>query len=164
MWFEVEPAEIGFLESSRFRIENGAIINASPERVFRILSEGEGMGEWFQDFVACRWTSPDPHGAGSTREVELKAMAVKERFLVWEPGERLVFTITAMKLPLVTRMVEDMRLERLGDRTRLRWSVHYTPSLLMRPVHPIAHAFFEKMFAMTTGGLTSYATRHPTAP
>ena len=163
MWFDVEPVEIDFLETSPFRIENDAIINAPPERVFEILTNGEGQKEWFQDFVGFRWTSAEPHGAGSTREVELKMLAVKERFLVWEPGERLAFTVTAITLPVVSRMIEDMQFERMGDRTRFRWTVHYTPTLAMRAVHPVARGIFGKMFAVTASGLTNYAARNATA-
>jgi uncharacterized protein YndB with AHSA1/START domain len=161
MWFDVEPSEIEFTETSRFRIENDAIINAAPERVFQIFATGEAQEEWFQDFVANRWTSPEPYGAGSSREVELKMLTVKERFLSWEPGKRLAFTITAITLPLVRRMVEDLQFEPLGDRTRFRWVVHYEPTLVMRAVHPIARAIFGKLFAATISGLTDYAGRNP---
>jgi uncharacterized protein YndB with AHSA1/START domain len=160
MWFDLAPCDIGFTNNSPFRFENEAVINAPPERVFQIMVRGEGQTEWFQDFVASRWTSPEPHGAGSTREVELRMLTVKERFLVWQPGERLAFAITAITIPLVRRMVEDLRFERMGDRTRLRWTAHYEPRLAMRAVHPIARALFGKMFAASISALATYAGRH----
>jgi uncharacterized protein YndB with AHSA1/START domain len=153
-----------FADHSPYRFENEVLIDASPQRVFDIVANAEQQDRWFQDWVTHRWTSPEPHGVGATREVQLKVLSVKERFLVWEPGRRIAFTITAITLPLVRRMVEDMRFEPEGDRTRLRWTAHYAPTLLMRAVHPVARLVFGRMFAASTRGLADYAGRHPKGP
>src|SRR4051812_6234109 len=106
MWFDVEAMDLGFTTRSPFVLENQAVINATPDRVFAIFATGERQAEWFQDFVACRWTSAEPHGNGAEREVELKLLTVKERFLAWEEGKRLSFTVYGITLPLVSAMVE----------------------------------------------------------
>lgn len=161
MWFEVEAVPLSFTESAPFVIENTVGIDAPAARVFEILATGERQAEWFKDFVACRWTSPEPHGVGSEREIELKALTVKERFLAWEPGKRLTFHIHGITIPLVTAMVEDMIVEATGDRTsRLTWRVHYRPTLLMRAIHPIGRAIFGSMFRASAKGLARYATAH----
>jgi len=158
MWFPLKTTEIDFVERSNHRFENEAVIEAPAGRVFDLLVDGDGMARWFADFVACRWTSPGPHGVGSTREIELKALTVKERFLVWEPGKRVAFAIYAITIPLVSRMVEDMELEMLGpSRTRILWRAHYEPSLAMRLVHPIGRAVFGKMFRKSLEGLSRAA-------
>lgn len=158
MWFQLHPADMSFVESSPFQLRNRAVIAAPPERVFEIIATGEGQDEWFQDFVACRWTSPPPHGEGATREIELQRMKVKERFLVWEPGKRLSFCLYASTLPLVTEMLEDMQLEPVGEKdTLLRWDVHYRPSLGMRLVHPAVRLVFGQMFRASIDGLARYA-------
>jgi uncharacterized protein YndB with AHSA1/START domain len=147
MWFALEPTELDYTDRSPHRIETVATIAAPPERVFDILSDAQRMSSWFHDLVGVRWTTPAPHGVGSTREVQLEALTVKERFLSWEPGRRLSFSIYAMTLPLAHRLVEDIQLEADGaGRTRVQWRVHYTPSLLMRLVHPAVRAIFARMF------------------
>lgn len=162
MWFDVEAVPISFTESAPYRIESTVGIDASAARVFEILSTGERQADWFKDFKACRWTSPEPHGVGSEREIELKALTVKERFLAWEPGKRLTFHIYAITVPLVTAMIEDMVLESTGDRTcRLTWRVHYRPTILMRLVHPIGRAIFGSMFRASANGLARYAKQNP---
>jgi uncharacterized protein YndB with AHSA1/START domain len=162
MWFDVEAVPLSFTESSPHRFVNSAPIDAPAARVFRIIATGEGQAEWFQDFVACRWTTPEPHGVGAEREIELAALTVKERFLAWEPGKRLAFHIYASTLPLVTAMLEDMVVESTGDRScRFTWTVHYRPSLLMKLVHPIGRAVFGRMFQKSIQGLAKYAKAHP---
>src|SRR5262249_43436603 len=137
MWFDLEPVPLSFTESSPFRIETVQLIDASPARVFAIVSTGEGQKEWFPDFVENRWTNAT-RGVGGEREVELKLFTVKERFLAWEPGKRLAFHIYASKLPVTSATIEDMVLEPVGDRaTRLVWRVHYRPKLVARLFHPI---------------------------
>jgi uncharacterized protein YndB with AHSA1/START domain len=160
MWFEAEAVGLSFTESSPFRIENVVLIDAPPARVFAILAAAEAQKEWFQDFVDCRWTNA-VRGVGAEREIELKLLTVKERFLVWEPGQRMTFHVYAMTLPFVKAMIEDMTFEAVGDHaTRFTWRVHYQPSLAMRLVHPLARMMFGEMFRNSAEGLARYAKAH----
>jgi uncharacterized protein YndB with AHSA1/START domain len=162
MWFDVEAVPLSFTERSPFHIENTARIEATPARVFEILATGEGQTEWFQDWVGFEWTTKAPYGVGSERVAKLKMLSVKERFLAWDPGKRLSFTIYGITLPLVKAMVEDMTFAPEGDRaTRFTWRVHYRPSLAMRLVHPVGRAVFGRMFRRSTEGLARYAKAHP---
>ena len=161
MWFDVEAVPISFTESSPYHFENVVLIDASPARVFEIWATGENQKDWFQDFVANRWTSA-ARGAGAEREVELKLLTVKERFLVWEPGKRLAFCMYGITLPLVKAMVEDITLEPVGDHaTRMTWKAHYEPSLLMRIIHPLGRMIFAELFKSSSEGLARYAKAHP---
>jgi hypothetical protein len=160
MWFYVEPSDVHFLDRARFELKNEAIIPASPERVFEIFATGERQSEWFKDFVGYRWTSGAPYGVGSTREVELKMLRVKERFFVWEPGKRMSFSIEAITLPLVTQMAEDLRFEPSGNgATWLGWRAAYEPAPAMRLIHPVVRKIFDKMFRASLDGLTKYVAR-----
>lgn len=162
MWFATAPTELDFTENSPFRLTFDAIVEARPERVFDIFAKGEAQEIWFQDFKAVRWTSPEPHSVGTTREVELKILTVKERFVAWDRGNRLSFSIDAITVPLVKRMMEDLQFEGIGEKgTRLVWTVHYEPSLAMRAVHPVAKMVFGKMFRTSLDGLVKYASAHP---
>ena len=161
MWFEVEAAPLSFIESAPYRFQNVVLIDAPPARVFAIVATGEAQKDWFQDFVANRWTSA-VHDVGAEREVELKLLTVKERFLVWEPGKRLAFTVYGITLPLLHAMIEDLSFEPVGERaTRFTWTAYYAPSLLMRLIHPIGRMIFGELFRSTAEGLARYAKAHP---
>ncbi len=163
MWFALEVQDLSFTKTAPFVFENEAILDASPERVFEIFATGENQRTWFKDFVANRWTTPPPYGVGSERDVELELLTVSERFLAWEPGKRLTFTMTRITLPLVEAMVEDLVFEPLGEgRTRLLWRAHYRPSVFMRPFHPIMRAVFGQLFQETTRGLVAYVAANKT--
>ena len=157
MWFQVRPVDLSFTKSSPFQFHNEAVIRAAPERVFEIMALGEEQRVWFKDFVEVRWTSAPPHGVGSMREVELKTLTVKERVLAWDPGKRLSFCIYAITVPLVSAMVEDLELIAEDGGTRVRWIVHYEPSLVMRALHGPVRSKFGEMFRQTLEGLTRYA-------
>jgi hypothetical protein len=162
MWFDLEPTDLRFAECAPFKFDNQAVINASPARVFEILSLGEEERIWLKDFKSAEWRSEPPHGVGSTRELALKMLTVKEHFVVWEPGRRLSFSIAAITLPAVTAMFQDLQIEPMAQgKTRLRWVVYYRPSLITRLIHPVARAIFGGIFSSSTAGVARYATRHP---
>jgi len=81
-----------------------------------------------------------------TRIVRLKALSVKERFVNWEPGRRITYAMDAISVPLVKQLMGDVHLSPSGTGTRVDWTLHYRPSLLMRAVHPLARAVFSRMF------------------
>lgn len=162
MWFYVDPTDVGYTERSPYQFRNEARLDVPPDRAFEIVALDEGAPEWFKDFVACRFTSEPPYGVGTTRDIELKILTVKERFVVWEPGKRLTFCTYASTLPIVSEMLEDMRFEPTGDGgTRFSWDVHYTPTKLMQPrlIHGLARKVFEGMFRDTAEGLRRYTAR-----
>jgi hypothetical protein len=163
MWFDAEPIPLERIEALPYRIENTAILEAAPARVFQIWAEGERQAEWFQDWVGYRWTT-EHRGVGAERVVELALLSVKERFLVWDPGKRMTFHIYAITLPLVKAMVEDLTFEPAsgdGETTRMRWVVRYDPTLITRVLHPVVRSIFGRMFRTTAEGLARYVRAHP---
>lgn len=174
----LEPTGLDFVERSPFQLVNDLTVFAPAERVFDVLTSERDMYEWLEPLAEVRYTSPAPHGVGSTREVVLDllqrtprqrgagSLAVQERILAWERGKRFAFAVDEMNLPLVRQMVEDMQLERLGPgRTLLRYRVHYRPTGPMRAVHPIARTVFDKMFRDAARRVAMIAARgETTAP
>jgi len=49
------------------RVTNRITIRRPIEEVFAVLTDVEKTGRWFPGDVEEHWTSPPPHGAGSTR-------------------------------------------------------------------------------------------------
>lgn len=158
MWFSIRPAEIDFTRRSRHRIVTELVVLAPPERVFDLIVDDDAFAEWLKDFVAVRWTSDPPHGVGSTRDVELKTLAVREQFLVWDRATRLTFTMTALSIPIASQLVEDIRLHaESGGSTRIVWTVHYSPRLWVRPIHPLVRFVFGRLFRESLGRLKRMA-------
>jgi uncharacterized protein YndB with AHSA1/START domain len=162
MWFNTKPSDPSFADSAPHRIAAVVEVAAPPKRVFEIFATADHQGVWMQDFKECRWTSGEPHGVGTTREVALKFLAAKERFLIWEPAHRLMFSVDALTLPLVDQMLEDMRFEPIsgGSATRLIWHVHYAPSRIAVPIHPAARVVFGHMFSSSAKNLANWVKSH----
>jgi len=160
MWFETDRCDLSYAVDAPCRFESSAVVPASPERVFAVLADPATWPQWFADFQATWWTSPPPHGVGATREVRMRMLGARERFLAWEPGRRFSFAVDALTLPIVKRFVEDVRLEPAGaGRTRVTWTACYTPTAAMRLVHPLARPIFARMFARALAGLGRYLER-----
>lgn len=158
MWFNTIPSEVSFIDAASHRIAAVTEIPAPPQKVFDVFATADHQHVWMKDFVACRWTSPEPHGVGATREIELKALTARERFLIWEPGKRLAFSIDALTVPVIGQAVEDMRFEPIdgGSATRFVWHVCYSPSRALLPLHPVIRAVFGHMFRVSAKNLAHW--------
>ena len=57
------------------RAERASIVIARPvEDVFGVLTDVTNTGRWFPADVEEHWTSPPPHGVGSTRRATVKVL------------------------------------------------------------------------------------------
>jgi hypothetical protein len=139
---------------------NEAVLPLDAARAFELIASSDELGAWLQDFVSCTWTTPPPYGVGSTRDVKLKLFSVTERFVAWQPGQRLAFTMTATTLPVFSRALEDLQLTPLApDRTRLRWTAHYDVPAWGRLVHPVMRPVFDQILARSAVKLTRHAAQ-----
>lgn len=157
MWFRAEPQDLHFTETAPYSIRNEAILTATPEVVFDVLADPTAWPRWFDDILEVHWTTDPPHGVGSGRQVKLKQMTVRERFLAFERGRRFCFTVEAITLPLVKGLIEDYQLEPFDEaKSRLVWTVYYRPRTLLRPIQGLIRPIFERMFTKAARSLARY--------
>jgi uncharacterized protein YndB with AHSA1/START domain len=156
MWFSLRSSDLAFTEESPFRVESEALLQAPPERVFSTLADADSWPRWFRGVRQVTWASPPPHGVGTKRRIVLPLLTADETMVAWEPGRRFAFSIDATTLPLMQRMLEDIRLEPSGDGTRVRWIAHYTPTPLARYLGALTRAIMRRMLAQGLRGLKAH--------
>jgi uncharacterized protein YndB with AHSA1/START domain len=109
-------------------ISNSMTINRPIEDVFAVLTDVERTGTWFPGNVEEHWTSPAPHGVGSTRHAvvtmfgrrtENDAVATE-----YEPPYRAVMKGTSPNAPFVVTLT----FARSGNGT----SVEVTSEIMLR--------------------------------
>lgn len=103
------------------------LIPASPERVWEILIDHEGMTRWLpvREVVRRRPGTGDPNGVGAVRTIRGMGLVLEERVVESKPPERLVYELTA-GAPIRDHRGEVV-LRREGAGTRVRWSVRFRP-------------------------------------
>lgn len=164
MWFKVRASDVTFAESSRKHFAYDFTVPAPPRDVFDLITRPETLSSWMPDYKAARWTTSPPAGVGSIREVKLTTIAVHEKILVWEPGERFVFTIVRASVPILKRMVEDFRFDAVAVGTRVRWTIAYQPKLIASALEPLLAPRFAKMFEKSATRLSRIAPEVLGAP
>lgn len=164
MWFKVRASDVTFAESSRKHFAYDFTVPAPPQDVFDLITRPETLSSWMPDYRGARWTTSPPSGVGSIREVKLTTIAVHEKVLVWEPGERFVFTIVRASVPILKRMVEDFRFDAVAVGTRVRWTIAYQPKLIASALEPLLAPRFARMFEKSATRLSKIAPEVLGAP
>ena len=84
-------------------VRSSIVINRPIEEVFAVLTNVENTGKWFPGNVEEWWTSPPPHGVGSTRRARVKMgfMTTENDAVatVYEPPNRAVMRGTSKNAP-----------------------------------------------------------------
>lgn len=150
----ITPQDPGFIETASEVITTEVIVAASPEEVWAVLTDNERWPEWFPAAKACRTTSEQSGGVGSTRWIHFDLFKVDERFVAWEPPRVWAFTITKLNRPGVVSVVERATLEPLGDaRTRLTYVVAADVAAYMRPLVPLLRWRLGSLFRKGLAGI-----------
>jgi uncharacterized protein YndB with AHSA1/START domain len=104
-------------------------VTAPAPRIFAVVADHERMPEWFpaREVVRRRPGSPHADGVGAVRVVRAAGLAVEERIMAFQPGERLAWILVA-GAPLRWARGE-VRLLPEGAATRVRWSIEFEASL-----------------------------------
>jgi len=157
MRFACRPVGLDFLESAPLRFVNEVEINAAPEYVFKVLADADSWPAFVRDIRKAQWTSPAPHGVGSTRTVVLTGMTVWEKFIAWEPGKRFTFYIEESTAPLARIVCEDYRLEPAGGgRTVLTYAMACEPALLLTLTGPLGKRQLGGLCSRIAHGISAF--------
>jgi carbon monoxide dehydrogenase subunit G len=100
-------------------VRSSIVIHRSIDDVFAILTNVENTEKWFPANVEEWWTSPPPHGVGSTRHARVKmGLMTSENdavATVYEPPNRAVMKGTSKNAPFEA----DLRFAAVGGGTRV---------------------------------------------
>lgn len=159
----MEPASLGFFADAKIRVHDSVVLPATPDRVFEVLAEPTTWPKWFALMTKAEWKKPDETGLGATRHVELRAFGrFDERFITWEPGKRLAFTMTASDSPLARSIAEDWVLQPLdgGGTTRVDWSFAADPTPIGAVIRKPLEVTMVQLFRASGRGLVKYLRRN----
>jgi hypothetical protein len=140
--FTLQPREPNWVPTAPIVVTHSFDLGAPPDQVFDRLADLAGWSEWYTGMRQVRIDGP-ASGVGALRTVFLGATRVQERFVVWEPSQRLTFVLTQSNLPGIHAMVEDWRLApnpAHPGTTTLTVTVGVEPALLLRPFRFLVQA------------------------
>ena len=106
--------------------------------MFTFVAEFPNNPRWQRGMRSCRWTSPAPHGAGSTYEQEARFLGrtLRNAFEVtaFDPPRRVSFRSTGGTFPIaVTRTVDALA----PGRSRFTEDVEGEPEGVYRIAEPV---------------------------
>ena len=157
MHFDCHPVDASFHDTAPMRFRHEIDLGATPAKVFGIFDDERSWPKWFHAIHKVEWTSPAPHGVGSTRTVTLATATVFEHFYRWEQDRRCSFYLTGVSMPLAHSMAEDFLLEETAPgRTHFTYRVAIEPRLLVAAGGPLSHMYFDSMFKSACEHLQSY--------
>jgi hypothetical protein len=158
--FQLDRVDAGYVSRAPHRFVHSISCALTAQELFCIVTDENLDSEWFPDFVSARWETPPPHDAGSIRTYRLKYMTIREEFLVWEPGKRLVFRLNECSLPMLRCFVENyIFTPRPDGGTDMLWEACYTPNPWLWIFHPLIRPFFAKDFDRASNNLQALVTR-----
>jgi uncharacterized protein YndB with AHSA1/START domain len=107
--FRLQERPADWVPQAPITVRRSLPIAATPDEVWDVLADLGGWSEWCGGMKRVRIDGAAT-GVGALRTVWVAGSRVQERFLVWEPGQRMTFVLLSSTLPGLAAMVEDWAL------------------------------------------------------
>lgn len=117
--------DLNWIDHAPVSVTRTRRIAASSDEIWAAIADHESWPQWFDALTEVEVLGSG-EGVGGRRRVHIRSIAIEEEFLAWEPGERFAFVLTGANKPGIKSMVEDVRLESVGDGAT---TVSYTQAL-----------------------------------
>jgi carbon monoxide dehydrogenase subunit G len=107
------------------------------------------------------WTSPQPHGVGTTRVVNMRGRITgDEEYLAWDPFSHMAFRFNEASTGSIAAFAEDYRIVRTPSGCHLTWVMAMKPNgvaarLGMTVGRPVMSWMFQKFLY----NLRDYSTK-----
>ena len=124
-----ERVGLEFIDNAPYRFVSTVDLPISPEQVWEVLDDAESWPHWATVITKVTWTSPQPHGVGTTRVVNMRGGLVGgEEYLAWEPHVHTAFRFNEASSGSIRAFAEDYRIEPTADGCRLTWVMAMEPN------------------------------------
>jgi catechol 2,3-dioxygenase-like lactoylglutathione lyase family enzyme len=115
------------------RIESEVFVPAKPDKVFAVLADHEGLGEW-TGLGACTLDKPgarERNGRGAERVISTPLGPIREQVTEWRPKQGYRYRVIAGGLgdKLMVGHWGEVSLTPEGKGTRVRWSIRFRSRL-----------------------------------
>jgi len=131
-------------------------VPAPPDQVFAKMADIGGWHHWFKGMRKVRLDAGPASGVGAVRTVWVGTTRVQERFVAWEPGQRMTFVLTSMNVPGLVAMVEDYALAPEGSNgTKVSVTIGVEGGALFKRIPGVVRS----IIGSSTKGITGLATQ-----
>lgn len=122
---DLAPRTLDAIDDAAINVTVTREIGAPTDVVFDALADAPTWPEW-HSLTAASWVTDAPHGVGSRRQVAVGPLKILEEFIVWEPGERIAFTLVGVDGPASSATLGGVELMTLRQGTVGRTVLDYT--------------------------------------
>jgi uncharacterized protein YndB with AHSA1/START domain len=167
--FPLEERDLAWVDRAPVLITKSFTLGAPAAEVWNRLADLSTWSEWCGGMKRVLIDGPAT-GVGALRTVWVGATRVQERFVVWDPGHRLTFTLTGSNTPGLHSMVEDWAMAphpqdpsdpTHSARTLLTVRVGIEAAGILRPFPGLVRALMSGPLKGTAGITTQFPPPHP---
>jgi uncharacterized protein YndB with AHSA1/START domain len=151
--------DLSFVERAPVVVRAEVTVPASPDAVWPAFADAPAWMDWFAGMRDAHYTSPAPHGVGSTRSVQVMGLAADETILAFEPGKRFAFRVDSANVPILNALVEVVTLEPAGAGTRVVYRQALETKGWLRLLMPLLRRQMQRGLERGLAGLGPWLAR-----
>jgi hypothetical protein len=161
-FFACRPVGAEFFATAAYRFVVETDFDVDADRLFAILDDEAAWPVWVSPGIqSVEWTSPRPHGRGTTRTVHMPGgLDVYETFFLWNDGRELAFHFLGTTQKIWDAFAERYEITPQGPgKCHLRWTMAYEPASSLSGIQRLAKPLMSLVLRRYLRKLRAYAHR-----
>lgn len=160
-----ETAKVGldYFHNAPYLFRSSVNIRCTPQQLFASFEDADAWPAWAMPITHVEWTSPQPFGVGTTRNVTMLGNLIGyEEFLLWQPCTEMAFRFNQVnRKDVLVSFGEHYLVTDLGNGTvDLVWTVGMEPAGPGAWFMKISRPLVAWGLQWTLGGLKKYMEAH----
>lgn len=149
--YRCRPIGCEFLTEAPLRATTTLRTSVDAGVLFEVLADAPATPKWALPITQARWLSPAPFGVGSRRTLTFaRKLTGDERYIAWEPGRRLAYSLEATNVPGIAALAEEYRIDPCVEGgCELQWTlaieVRGRLEILSKATRPFVRAALRRM-------------------
>ena len=159
MPFRLRAEDLSFVDRAPVVVRAETRVDASPAAVWPAFADAAAWPQWFGGMQDAHYTSPAPHGVGSTRSVRVMGLVADETILAFDPEKCFAFRVDAANAPVFDALVELVTLEPAAGGTRVVYRQALGPKPWLRWLLPLLRGRMQAGLQRGLDGLGPWLAR-----
>jgi uncharacterized protein YndB with AHSA1/START domain len=158
--YRLRSEDLSFVDRAPIVVRAETSVPASPAAVWPAFADASAWPSWFSAMRDAHYTSPTPHGVGSTRYVDVLGLRADETILAFDVAERFAFRVDSANVPFLRALVEVVTLEASGGATRVVYRQALELKPWLRPLAPLLRHQMGRGLRRGLDGLAPWVAAH----
>jgi uncharacterized protein YndB with AHSA1/START domain len=149
--------DVGFVDRAPIQVLARRTVDASVAQIWPLVADAAAWPSWFDGMSEAGYTTAEPHGVGSQRQVTVKGLRVTEDIVTYDEPHCFAFVVIEANRPGLAAMVEVVTVQPSASGAEVTYRQAIELASWLRPMAPLVRRALTRAVTTSLDNLARHA-------